>query len=84
MIAQIRSHTLRARLLIGASIGAMLFTGVAEAQSGRGRGGAANPAEAAVRAAQAQANQAAQTSSASQRAVAAFRRAAEGRNAMQA
>ncbi|WP_313553074.1 filamentous hemagglutinin N-terminal domain-containing protein, partial [Brevundimonas sp.] len=80
-----KTHTLRARLLIGASIGAMLFTGVAEAQSGRGRGGgAASGADAAVRAAQAQASQqAAQASSASQRAVAAFRRAADGRAAMQ-
>uniref|UniRef100_UPI002896FF50 two-partner secretion domain-containing protein n=1 Tax=Brevundimonas nasdae TaxID=172043 RepID=UPI002896FF50 len=80
----VKTHTLRARLLIGASIGAMLFTGVAEAQSSRGRGGTAASADAAVRAAQAQAGQqAAQASSASQRALASFRRAADGRAAMQ-
>lgn len=78
-------RSLRHQLLIGASIGSMLLAGVAQAQDTRGRGGASvNPADAAIRAAQQQAARAAQTNSASQRAVAAFRRAAEGRAAMQA
>ncbi|WP_292225341.1 filamentous haemagglutinin family protein [Brevundimonas sp.] len=79
-----KTPCLRSKLLIGVSIGAMLLTGVAEAQSGRGRGATSEGADAAVRAAQAQASQqAAQASSASQRAIAAFRRAADGRAAMQ-
>lgn len=77
---------LRDQLLVGASLGCLLIAGVAEAQSGRGRGGGApvDPAAAAARAAQAQAAQAARTGSASQRAIASFRRAAEGRDAMRA
>lgn len=84
----VSSRPLRTKLLIGASIGAMLLTGVAQAQDrsgGRvfgGRGGGADPAAAAARAAQDQATRANQTNSATQRAITAFRRAAETRAAM--
>ncbi|MGI9375635.1 MAG: filamentous hemagglutinin family protein [Tsuneonella suprasediminis] len=83
MIANSRS--LRQKLLISVSLGSLLFSGVAEAQSGRisrGRAGV-DPAAAAARAAQQQATRQAETNSATQRAVAAFRRAAETRAAMQ-
>lgn len=79
----LKTRSLRSKLLIGASLGSMLFAGAALAQVGRGRGGGSmNPADAAVRAVQAQATRAAQTNSASQRAITAFRRAAAGRSAM--
>lgn len=79
-----KTTLLRSKLLIGASIGSMLLAGVAEAQSGRGRGGASvDPADAAIRAAQEQAARQAQSNAASQRAIQSFRRAAEGRAAMQ-
>ena len=83
MIANSRS--LRQKLLISVSLGSLLFSGVAEAQSGRisrGRAGV-DPAAAAARAAQQQATRQAETNSATQRAVAAFRRAAETRAAIQ-
>ena len=80
----VKTSSFRSNLLIGASIGSMLLAGVAEAQSGRGRGGASvNPADAAIRAAQEQAQRQVQTNTASQRAIQSFRRAAEGRAAMQ-
>ncbi|MFC7379186.1 filamentous haemagglutinin family protein [Brevundimonas sp. GCM10030266] len=80
-----KTTNLRDRLLIGVSLGSILLAGVAEAQQdARGRGGAVDPAAAAARAAQAQAAQAAQANSASQRAIASFRRAADGRDAMRA
>lgn len=79
-----KTRSLRSKLLIGASIGSMLLAGVAEAQSGRGRGGASvDPADAAIRAAQEQAQRQAQSNTASQRAIQSFRRAAESRAAMQ-
>ncbi|ALR20902.1 filamentous haemagglutinin family protein [Sphingobium baderi] len=77
------NSSFRRKLLIGASLSAMLMTGVAEARSGRvfsGRGGA-DPAAAAARAAQAEAVRATQTNSASKRAIETFRRAAETRRA---
>lgn len=82
------SSSLRTRLLIGASIGAMLLTGVAEAQDRSGGGrvfggrGGGDPTAAAARAAQDQATRANETNSATQRAITAFRRAAETRQAM--
>lgn len=79
----VKSRSLRRQLLIGASVSSMLLAGVAHGQDTRGRGGAVNPADAAIRAAQAQATRSAQTNSASQRAVAAFRRASQTRAAMQ-
>ena len=77
---------LRDQLLVGASLGCLMLAGVAEAQSGRGRGGSApiDPATAAARAAQSQATQQSSAAAASQRAIASFRRAAEGRDAMRA
>ncbi|SNS69484.1 filamentous hemagglutinin family N-terminal domain-containing protein, partial [Sphingomonas laterariae] len=83
-----KTNPLRQRLLIGASIGAMLFTGVAEAQDRSGGGrvfsgrGGGDPTAAAARAAQDQATRANETNSATQRAITAFRRAAETRQAM--
>ncbi|MFA7602165.1 MAG: filamentous hemagglutinin N-terminal domain-containing protein, partial [Novosphingobium sp.] len=80
----IKTSSFRHKLLIGASLSAMLITGVAEARSGgrvfSSRGGA-DPAAAAARAAQAQATRANETNSASQRAIETFRRAAETRRA---
>ena len=82
-----KAPSLRTKLLIGASIGSLLLSGVAAAQdrsSGRianGRGGV-DPAAAAARAAQQQAARAAETNSASRRAIEAFRRAAETRQQM--
>lgn len=82
------SRSLRTKLLIGASIGSMLLSGVAEAQDrsgGRvfsGRGGGGDPAAAAARAAQSQAQRQAETNSASRRAIETFRRAAETRQSM--
>lgn len=82
MIAKTRSF--RHQLMIGASVSSMLLAGFAHAQDGRGRGGASvNPADAAIRAAQAQAQRQVQANTASQRAIQSFRRAAEGRAAMQ-
>lgn len=78
---------LRNTLLIGASVSTLIISGAALAQSRSvfgSRGGTADPAAAAARAAQDQATRAAQTNSASQRAVAAFRRAADTRVSMQA
>lgn len=82
-----KAPSLRTKLLIGASIGSLLLSGVAAAQDrsgGRianGRGGI-DPAAAAARAAQQQAARTAETNSASRRAVEAFRRAAETRQQM--
>ncbi|UBS33867.1 filamentous hemagglutinin family protein [Altererythrobacter sp. N1] len=82
-----KAPSLRTKLLIGASIGSLLLSGVAAAQDrsgGRianGRGGV-DPAAAVARAAQQQAARAAETNSASRRAVEAFRRAAETRQQM--
>ncbi|AKM11044.1 filamentous hemagglutinin family protein [Croceicoccus naphthovorans] len=82
-----KAPSLRTKLLIGASIGSLLLSGVAAAQDrsgGRianGRGGV-DPAAAAARAAQQQAARAAETNSASRRAIEAFRRAAETRQQM--
>ncbi|MFY9349727.1 MAG: filamentous hemagglutinin family protein [Sphingobium sp.] len=79
----------RTKLLIGASLSAMLLTGVAaQAQSEGGwsrgsRGGTSYPAAAAARAAQDQAVRQAQTNSATQRALDAFRRQAQTRTQMQ-
>ncbi|SNT29557.1 filamentous hemagglutinin family protein [Sphingopyxis indica] len=81
-------QSFRTRLLIGASIGAMLLTGVAQAQDRSGGGrvfggrGGGDPTAAAARAAQEQATRANETNSATQRAIQAFRRAAETRQAM--
>lgn len=81
------NRNLRTRLLIGASLSAMLLTGIAQAQSEggyrTGRGGGADPAAAAARAAQDQAIRQTQTNSATQRALEAFRRAAQTRTQMQ-
>lgn len=77
---------LRRKLLVGASLSAILLAGAAEAQSGRvsrGRGGTADPAVAAARAAQDQALRQTQASSATQRTLEAFRRAAQTRTQMQ-
>jgi filamentous hemagglutinin family protein len=77
--------TLRGKLLIGASLGALLVSGVADAREGRissGRGAAADPAAAAARAAQEQAARQNQTNSSTQRALEAFRRAAQTRAQM--
>ncbi|MGE4323811.1 MAG: filamentous hemagglutinin N-terminal domain-containing protein, partial [Sphingobium sp.] len=77
------TRSFRQKLLISASLSAMLMTGVAEARSGRvfsGRGGA-DPAAAAARAAQEQATRTTETNSASKRAIETFRRAAETRRA---
>lgn len=77
--------TLRRRLLIGASLGAMLLAGAAEARQGRvssGRGASADPAAVAARAAQEQAARQTRTSSSTQRALEAFRRAAQTRAQM--
>lgn len=83
-----KPRSFRRALLIGASLGSLVIAGIASAQNGRISGGrgaaaAANPAEAAARAAQDQAAQQARASSASQRAIDAFRRAAAARSAMQ-
>lgn len=78
------NHSLRTRLLIGASIGSLLLAGAAEAQSnriGQGRGGG-NPAAAAARVAQAEAQRVTERNSATQRAVEAMRRAAQTRAQM--
>lgn len=81
------NRSLRNQLLIGASLSAMLLGGVAQAQSqsgwSRGRGAGADPAAAAARAAQDQAVRQTQTNSATQRALDAFRRAAQTRTQMQ-
>jgi hypothetical protein len=80
------SRSFRHKLLIGASISAMLLSSVAEAQSGRvsrGRGAGGDPTAAAARAAQDQAIRQAETNSATQRALDAFRRAAQTRTQMQ-
>jgi len=84
------NRSLRNKLLIGASLSAMLLSGVAEAQDrsgggwGRGaRGAGADPTAAAARAAQDEATRQTQTNSATQRALEAFRRAAQTRTQMQ-
>lgn len=77
--------TLRHKLLVGASLGALLIAGVAEARQGRissGRGAGADPAAVAARAAQEQATRQNQTNSSTQRALEAFRRAAQTRAQM--
>lgn len=87
MIADRSTNRLSRRtLLVGASLSAILLAGAAEAQSGRvsrGRGGSADPAIAAARAAQDQALRQTQASSATQRTLEAFRRAAQTRTQMQ-
>ncbi len=82
------NRTLRNKLLIGASLSAILLTGVAQAKSegggwSGGRGGSVDPAVVAARVAQDQALKQAQTSSATQRALEAFRRQAQTRVQMQ-
>lgn len=84
------NRSLRNKLLIGASLSAMLLSGVAEAQdrSGGGwdrgaRGAGADPTAAAARAAQDEAIRQTQTNSSTQRALDAFRRAAQTRTQMQ-
>ncbi|MFC4253990.1 filamentous hemagglutinin N-terminal domain-containing protein [Altererythrobacter xixiisoli] len=87
------NRTIRTKLLIGASLSALLLTGVAQgvAQAqdraaagwGRGRGAGADPAAAVARAAQDQAVRQAQTNSSTQRALDALRRAAQTRTQMQ-
>ena len=80
------SRSLRRRLLVGASLGSLIVAGAAEAQNRGGfgsRGGAgANPTVAVAQAIQAEAGRAAQATSASQRAIASFARAAATREAM--
>ncbi|MNX23867.1 Heme/hemopexin-binding protein precursor [compost metagenome] len=80
------SRSLRRRLLVGASLGSLIVAGAAEAQNRGGfgsRGGAgANPTAAVTQAIQAEVGRATQASSASQRAIASFARAAATRQAM--
>ncbi|MGL3823098.1 filamentous haemagglutinin family protein [Sphingopyxis sp. R3-92] len=80
-------RSFRHKLLISASLSALLLGGVAQAQSeggwGRGRGAGADPAATAARVAQEQALKQAQTSSATQRALDALRRATQTRTQMQ-
>lgn len=78
-------RALRRKLLVGASLGALLLANAAEAQSGRisrGRGAGADPAVAAARAAQEQAGRLTRANSSTQRALDAFRRAAQTRTQM--
>ncbi|MGF7154290.1 filamentous haemagglutinin family protein [Novosphingobium gossypii] len=86
-----RPNPLRNALLIGASATSLIVPGLivsggalAQSRVFSGRGGTADPAAAAANAAAAQATRAAQTSSASQRALEAFRRAAQSRATMSA
>ncbi|ATQ44563.1 filamentous hemagglutinin family protein [Caulobacter mirabilis] len=87
-MTRLDSRSLRRRLLVGASLSSMLLAGgAAEAQGGRafgGRGAGTNPAAAATQAAQAEAGRAAEASTATQRAIATFARAAATRDAMAA
>lgn len=82
------NRSFRHKLLIGASLSAMLLTSTVHAQSQGGwgrnaRGGGADPAATAARAAQDQAIRASQTNSQTQRALDAFRRQAQARTQMQ-
>ncbi|VXA93964.1 filamentous haemagglutinin family protein [Brevundimonas sp. G8] len=80
-----QAHSLRNRLLIGASLGSMLLAGVAEAQSGRisgGRSAGVDPGAAAARAAQTQAVRQGDATAATRRALESFTRAAATRQAM--
>ncbi|MGH7019832.1 MAG: filamentous hemagglutinin N-terminal domain-containing protein, partial [Brevundimonas sp.] len=80
------SRSLRRRLLVGVSLGSLIVAGAAEAQNRGGfgsRGGAgASPTAAVTQAIQAEVGRATQASSASQRAIASFARAAATRQAM--
>ncbi|WP_438852251.1 filamentous haemagglutinin family protein [Brevundimonas nasdae] len=80
-----QAHSLRNRLLIGASLGSMLLAGVAEAQNGRisgGRSAGVDPAAAAARAAQTEALRQGDANAATRRALENFTRAAATRQAM--
>lgn len=81
---QSRRASLRTTFLIGASIGSLMIAGSAAAQDRMfgSRGGTADPAAAAARAAQDQATRSAETDSATRRAIETFQRAAATRSAM--
>ncbi|MFC5374175.1 filamentous hemagglutinin family protein [Brevundimonas faecalis] len=85
-MTRLDSRSLRRRLLVGASLGSLIIAGAAEAQNRGGFGGrggvGANPTAAVTQAIQAEAGRAAQANTASQRAIAAFARAAATREAM--
>ena len=81
-----RHPSFRYKLLIGASLGSLVLAGTAAAQSGwsnQSRGAGGDAAAIAARAAQDQALRQTETSSATQRALDTFRRAAQTRTQMQ-